>query len=189
MDSAKAQWDEALKAAIHSFRLLTSQSDSKSWKPVLPPVQPSSFATGPNGSSASTSLATASNSSSTLPRPVKDRTVTPKASLIFNPSSPQSVSSPKAQPADRNGKARTEAVDAVPVRSLSSYDSLPFSPLQVDASSVTVHRRNGGKAVGLPTGVDVYRAVVDVPFEGTPELDPFRSALVTPEARTKCESK
>lgn len=69
------------------------------------------------------------------------------------------------------------------------FSSGPFRLQHVDSSAVRVHKRSGGKAVGMPAGVDVYRAVLDIPFEGTPDLDAFQASLTTPEARVKCEAK
>ncbi|PWN19974.1 hypothetical protein BCV69DRAFT_271192 [Microstroma glucosiphilum] len=183
--NAKAQWDDALRAALNSFRLLTSQTDAKSWKPVPPLAQSSSHTGGAIGGQASTSASSVAtgSGSATFPRAARERTVTPQASRLFAPSSPLSAPSPKGKAVDR----RRASVDLKEFNSstVPAHEFPPFAPLLADPSSVKVHRRSGGKAVGLPAGVDVYRAVVEVPYEGSPDLDPFRSALTTPEARTK----
>lgn len=197
-NSTRAQWDEALQSAIKSFRILTAQSDSKSWKPVAPLQLPAS---GQPSSSSAAVAAIGSNSAG--PSRSRAASNTPAGSLT---KAPQGSPRPKAASvfAQGNGSHSSSAsingasgITSSPLRrgsipvieaKPSFHRRVPFAPRRVDASAVKVHRRSGGKSVGLPNGVDVYRAVVDVPFDGVPDLQLFQNSLGTPEARTKWDS-
>ncbi|CAO1616275.1 unnamed protein product [Sympodiomycopsis kandeliae] len=195
----KAQWDDALQGAVRSFRLLVSQSTSKTWKHVVPPTQPSqtyhnpgtSTPTGPSSrpinATPNGSLALREKQPGGGPR---------RASAVFSTSEESTISTKGKAQGSQPGLSSSPSLASLsahpgpsnPPTSTFPSRNVPFLPDRIDASAVKLHRRSGGKQVGLPNGVDVHRAVVDVPFDGTPDLEAFKSALFTPEARKKWDS-
>lgn len=178
--SAKAQWDDALQSATRTFRLLTSQSSSKAWKLVPPPTQPASHA------STSAATPTPIGASGSVAQRDRGPARKPSASALISSSAGSSAaSSIKGKGTDASASPSLPASEERPRNAPFPAQQGPFTPLPVDPAQVKVHKRSGGKSIGLPSGLDVYRAVVDVPFEGAPDLEPFKAALSTPEARTK----
>ncbi|PWN50029.1 hypothetical protein IE53DRAFT_369263 [Violaceomyces palustris] len=55
--------------------------------------------------------------------------------------------------------------------------TFPFKLGSIKTENVVIHRRSG-------KGSEIFRAVADVPFEGTPDLFAFQSLLQTPDARS-----
>ena len=68
-----------------------------------------------------------------------------------------------------------------------AQSSGPFLLHALDPTSVVVHRRSGGKALGMPSSADIFRATAEVHFDGTPDLDVFKGSLANPECRPSCE--
>lgn len=186
--SAKAQWDEALQSAIRSFRLLASQSSSssKAWKPVVPPTaaqaaSSSSTSAQPRTVPSTPAGSVAQRNGSRRPS-VAPAGMTPNASPVKGKSRDDGrFASFPSSPSQQRVSSGRAAAAPFPSR------ALPFAPQSVESSAVRIHKRSGGKSIGLPTGVDVYRAVVDVPFDGVPDLEGFKASLGVPEARTKCK--
>ncbi|PWN26841.1 hypothetical protein BDZ90DRAFT_280324 [Jaminaea rosea] len=186
LTAAKAQWDEALQSAIRSFRLLASQSSSssKAWKPVVPP--PAAQAASSSSTSAQPRTVPSTPAGSVAQRngsrrpSVAPAGMTPNASPVKGKSRDDGrFASFPSSPSQQRVSSGRAAAASFPSR------ALPFAPQSVESSAVRIHKRSGGKSIGLPTGVDVYRAVVDVPFDGVPDLEGFKASLGVPEARTK----
>ncbi|CAO1618345.1 unnamed protein product [Parajaminaea phylloscopi] len=188
LTSAKAQWEDALQAAVRSFRHLTAGSNSKAWKLVNPTPSanaPSSSHTNSTNRSLHAKAADAkAQASKTKNGPVGKVTETLPdldAGRSVDTSGPNPLSPSNT---DRCTDARTFSTSAVTAKPFPA-SALPFSILPFDVTNVRVHKRSGGRATGLPAGVDVYRAVAEIPFEGLPDLSGLQEGLMTPETRTK----
>lgn len=185
-----------MEDALQSFKLLVSQTGSqKAWRPIN--------TVGPIASSSSSAASSAGPQRSAGPSAgaahpagrVREQSRNSSVAALAGASSGVDAGLASSS----KGKGRDDGMASIPSspsqrkvtsnkQSSPSAESGTFKLLPYDPSAIKVHKRSGGKSVGLPAGVDVYRAVVDVPFEGTPDLEAFRSSLVVPEARSRWDT-
>ncbi|KDN48452.1 hypothetical protein K437DRAFT_85961 [Tilletiaria anomala UBC 951] len=165
VERAAAQREAIVQEAISLFQKLAVSSTSSAWKRVV--LQ---SATGAQEGASNSYPLAAIDGGISLAKTGSARTVFRQSGKIEQDKEGASDPSAVAFPTSENGRASDQQMATFQLCGLEK------------ASRIIVHRRSNPHR----KGPDVFRATFEVPFEGdSPDLEGFRSALTTPDARSQ----